>query len=134
MINDNDKIKMFEMRVRGCTLEEIGRTYSITRERVRQILKSATSRSTSLIRGRDGIIYPNISNWLRDNDYSIGEFAVMLGYKLGGNRSATRLSHLLKDRHTQGFRMPQILKILEVTGMTFEEAFKLEEDNKNLNQ
>ena len=52
MINDKDKIKMFEMRVKGATLQEIGDKFGITREGVRQILKSTISRYTSMIRGR----------------------------------------------------------------------------------
>lgn len=44
MINDRDKVKMFEMRVNGCTYEEIGHTFKVTRERVRQILKDTISK------------------------------------------------------------------------------------------
>ena len=48
MINDKDKVKMFEMRVKGGTYEQIGHIFNITRERVRQILKDAISRETTI--------------------------------------------------------------------------------------
>ena len=96
MINDKDKIKMFEMRVKGATLQEIGDKFGITRERVRQILKSTISRETSMIRGREGIIYPNISKWLKDNDISISEFTEMLGKNKETPKSVCRISHILK--------------------------------------
>lgn len=86
MANDKDKVKMFEMRLNGCTLQEIGNEFGITRERVRQILNSVTRRGTSMIRGREGIIYPNISKWLKDNDISLEEFAAMLGEIKGCNK------------------------------------------------
>ncbi|MBY7007906.1 XRE family transcriptional regulator [Clostridium botulinum] len=130
MINDKDKIKMFEMRTRGCTLAEIGEMYGITRERVRQILKSAISRSTSMVRGREGIIYPNISKWLKDNDVSIEEFAEYLGKEQNfKKKKVTRLSHILKGKGE--FTMQEILAVLKVTRMTFEQAFKTIRRNKH---
>lgn len=47
MINDIDKVKMFEMRVKGCTYEQISKLFNVTRERVRQILKDAICRETT---------------------------------------------------------------------------------------
>lgn len=122
MINDNDKVNMFKMRMKGYTLEEIGKEYGVTRERVRQILKDATSGRTNNVRGRKGIVYPNISKWLRDNNLSIKEFSVLLGYAHTNN--SDKLRRLLKGK--QQFKMNEILKILEITKMTFEEAFELD--------
>ena len=124
MISDKDRLRMFDMRLKGYTLEEIGLEFEISRERVRQIFRSAISRSTSLERGRKKIVYPNIAKWLKDNDVSIGEFAEKMGNK---KNSVTRLRHNLSNEHTKGFLMPEILKILEITGMSFEEAFKVRE-------
>lgn len=122
-INDKDKIKMFEMRIRGCTLQEIGDEYGITRERVRQIMQSSISRSTSMIRGREGIIYPNISKWLKDNDVSLEEFKSALQIEQNLKyKNATRLSHILKGKGE--FSMSEIRGILKITNMTFEEAFQ----------
>lgn len=127
MIGDEDKIKMFEMRVKGCTLQEIGDRYGITRERVRQILQSITSRSTSMVRGREGIIYPNIKKWLKDNDISIGEFAKLLGKEENIKmKTHTRLSHILKGKGD--FTMTEVRSVLKVTDMTFEQAFKIIEN------
>ena len=75
MISDKDRVKMFEMRVNGCTLADIADKYGITRQRVHQILQSNISNGAKMARGREGIIYPNIKKWLKDNDISIVEFA-----------------------------------------------------------
>lgn len=125
MISDRNKVKMFEMRVRGYTLEAIGKEFGITRERVRQILRSVCSRSTSIKRGCESMIYPNIAKWLMGNDVSVGELSEMLDKS--SNRSAVKLSHKLHGKHIRGLAISEIRKILEITGLTFEEAFKLDE-------
>lgn len=129
MISNKDKVKMFEMRLEGCTLQEIADVHGVTRERVRQILQSVISRSTAMKRGREGIIYPNISEWMQDNDISIEDFGKLLGKEEGIKmKNHTRLSHILKG--VGEFNMTEVKSVLKVTGMTFEKAFKLESEEE----
>lgn len=128
MISDKDRVKMFEMRVNGCTLADIADKYGITRQRVRQILQSNISNGAKMARGREGIIYPNIKKWLKDNDISIVEFAKLLGKEENIKmKTHTRLSHILKGKGD--FTMTEVRSVLKVTNMTFEKAFETINDN-----
>lgn len=120
------KIEMFAMRLDGYTLQEIGDKYGITRERVRQILTTVACRKANIRKVTENLKYPNLSKWMRDNDVSMGELWVKMGNK-PANSGTTKISRLLKGDASLGLRMDQIKKILEITGMTFEEAFA-EED------
>ncbi len=116
-MTDKDKVKMFEMRLRGCTLQEIGDKFGITRERVRQILsESIKERNENL----NEIIYVNIAKWLKQNDISLFKFSKMLYPK---SNSSTRLKNKLTKSKSE-LKISQIKKILEITGMSFEEAFE----------
>lgn len=122
MISDKDKIQMFAMKVDGHSLEEIGKEYGITRERVHQVLSSIISHRPAVKRGVDRIIYPNIAKWMRENDVTISDLVVKLGYKFS-YAAVAKLSSQLNGSAKLGFRMDEIRKILDVTGMKFEEAF-----------
>lgn len=118
-MTDKDKVKMFEMRLRGCTLQEIGDEFGFTRERVRQILSGAIrERKTNM----DEIIYVNIAKWLKQNEISLFKFSKMLDPKVN---SSTRLKNKLTKSKSE-LKISQIKKILEITGMSFEEAFEEE--------
>lgn len=118
-MTDKDKVKMFEMRLRGCTLQEIGDKFGVTRERVRQILSEAIrQRNTNM----DEIIYVNIAKWLKQNEISLSKFSKMLDPKAN---SSTRLKNKLTKSKSE-LKISQIKKILEITGMSFEEAFEEE--------
>lgn len=108
-------MKMFEMRLDGCSFEEIGQHFGITRERVRQILESRT------IKGRVGrrisnCVFPGIVNWLHKNDMTLKELCD--GTNCLGTSAFYRKMHGELE-----FNMPQIKAILAFTGLTFEEAF-----------
>lgn len=119
MISSKDKVKMFEMRVSGCTLQEIGDEFGVTRERVRQILSGAIrERKTNM----NEIIYVNIAKWLKENEISLSKFSKMLDPKAN---SSTRLKNKLTKSKSE-LKISQIKKILEITGMTFEKAFEEE--------
>ena len=67
----------------------------------------------------DKIVYPNIANWLKNNECSISEFAI----RVGMNRST--LDSKLQGRNK--FNSDEIKRILDVTGMKFEECLKMKE-------
>lgn len=130
MRSEDEIINMFALRVKGATLQEIGNEYGITRERVRQILRTYISKSTSMKRGREGIIFPNISLWLSNNKVSMQEFGTMIQKQKGFNgckNSGNKVSNRLKGKGQ--FTLQEVEIILKITGMTFEEAFKREIQN-----
>ncbi|ABQ23601.1 helix-turn-helix transcriptional regulator [Clostridium kluyveri] len=121
MISDEDKIKMFEMRVKGCSLRTIGNEFNVSHEYVRRILKDACNKGALIKRECKGMVYPNIAKWLMENDVSVSELGKMSG------ESPIRLRHILSGKNINSFTIDEIRKILEVTGMTFKEAFRLDD-------
>lgn len=108
-----DKVEAFRMRLEGCTLQEIGNRYGVTRAYIHQVLGCG-------ITGRKyatACIYPGIARWMSENEMNGCQFNKKLGI--------FSRSSLLYDRlegKTQ-FKVDEIKRILEMTGMTFEEAF-----------
>ena len=129
-MTDKDKVKMFEMRLSGCTLQKIADKYGITRERVRQILLQSVTNRKVIRKDYEfdegnlaKVVYPNISDWLMINGISIPEFARELSQEQGINyKATTRLENALQDKVE--FTMKEIVAILKVTGMNFEYAFR----------
>lgn len=112
-MNDQDKIKAFEMRIKGCTLQEIGDAFGVTREYIRQVLQHAASEGGRR-KGRHR--FPNIDRWLYDHKKTQRDLA-----------ESTGVSYQSICSYLTGKRDPQfnfINKVLEITGMPYESAFK----------
>jgi hypothetical protein len=121
-MENKDKVKMFEMSLEGYTLDEIGKSFGIAKERVKRILANVASREAAIKRDCENMLYPNIAKWLKENDVSIKELNVKMGHR-STNSEILKLNKLLHGINTFGMRMGDIKKILDITGMTFEEAF-----------
>ena len=115
MISNEDKVKMFSMRLEGATFQEIADKFGISRQRVQQLL---CSNRPSTRKTLNKIVYPNIAKWLDDNGMNIYCF----GERCGLSSTSLR-NFLLLDL---GCTKYTIDKILEVTGLTYEEAFRKE--------
>ena len=107
-------ITMFQMRVDGFSLEEIGKRYGVTRERVRQILESAMK---SNCRGNAKCIYKGLKNWMLTTGTSGYKMLKDLKFGYGTSSLYARLSG------QKTFGLIEIKAILAYTGLTFEEAF-----------
>lgn len=110
----------FEMREQGKTLQEIADTLGVTKQRVAQYFagtKYAAGRHYRKVRS----IYPNLANWMYENNFCIATLLVNMGYQYTAD-NALRLKRRVNG--DAEFRMRDIKKILELTGMTFEECFK----------
>ena len=118
-----DIVIMFEKRISGATLEEIGKEFGVTRERVRQILEANVK--NPVIKKSSGCkcIYPALTEWMMTNGCS--------GYKLchESGVSRTMVSFYNKLQGKNPFTITEIKQILAYTGMTFEEAFGTVEAN-----
>lgn len=114
-----DRIRIFELRLDGMTLEEIGKEYGISRERVRQILEEVThgydrkARCSYMRR----CIYPGLKNWLLENRMTASELNKELAFAGKPTLFYNRMTGVTK------FNIDEIKTILAYTGMTFEEAF-----------
>lgn len=107
-----EKIKVFEMRLDGYTLQRIANEMGVTRQRIYQILYKRPRRGFKSI-------YPMLNVWMNDNK----ETYVSLAPKMG--MSKYTISQKLQGE--KEFKKLEIDRLLSLTGMTYEEAFALEE-------
>lgn len=120
MQNKESIVQMFEMRLDGFSLEEIGQHFGITRQRVQQILGD---KPVKYGRPVSKCVFPGIVKFLCKHNLSVRQFGTNLGY------SGNSLTIYHKLWGINKFTMPEIKKILAYTGMTFEEAFGEEKNH-----
>lgn len=116
------KLKAVEMRLNGATLEEVANEFGCSKQNIQQefkkIYESLTSNKCQKI---SRVIYKGIANWLLDNGKSVSSLAAMV-YDNYSPRKGTWFFE--KMRGERVLNIQEIKKILEVTGMTFEECFE----------
>ena len=117
-MNREDKIEVFKMRLDGFTYQEIAEKYGVSKQYINQMLQNVISEKRN--KALNKIVYPNIANWLKDNEYSsISEFA---------RKTRIQRATLSNKLHGTGkFNSDEIKRILDVTGMKFEECLKMKE-------
>jgi hypothetical protein len=113
-MNREDVINMFQMRVDGCSMEEIAKRFGVTRERVRQIFEAALKDNG---RPMARCIYKGLRNWM----LTTGNTAYKLCKDVGVWKNTTTLYNRMLGK--KQFEIEEIKSILAYTGMTFEEAF-----------
>jgi hypothetical protein len=116
MITSEQKVEMFKMRLEGKSYDYIGRQYGISKQGVSQILLWAICGTAKILKG---CVYPAISEWCQTNNKPIHQLAIECGLD----------SHTfyLKLRGKSNFKQDEIEKVLSITGLPYEEAFKKEE-------
>ena len=113
-----EKIDAFTMRLDGYTLQEIGDKYGLTRERIRQTFASITTKSGISRKGYKNYIYPNISDWMSDNNVK----QIDLSKKLGC--AQVTISSYLTGKNPPSFAFINLM--LELTKMPYEVVFSKE--------
>ena len=116
-----DKKEVLDLRNRGVKQAEIARMMGCSRARIGQICGGKNILHKRSVALHDDLIYPNIARWLFENQVSMAAFSQSMG-KGKRNSSYTRIVECLHGKRR--FDISEIKKILEVTGMTFEEAFE----------
>ena len=116
-MNRDDKIKAFKMRLDGFSYQEIAEKFGVSKQYINQMLQNVISERRN--KAVNKIVYPNIANWLKDNECSISEFVIRVGIK------RSTLDHKLHGRNK--FNSDEIKRILDVTGMKFDECLKMKE-------
>lgn len=109
----NHKIaEMYEMRLNGCTLNEIAERFGISKQRVQQLIPD--SGNIRFAKAINQCIYPNIRKWMYENNSNWSRFAVLSGLSINRIRRA-----LIGENITKSV----IDKILDTTGLSYEIAF-----------
>ena len=113
-------MEMFQLRIEGRSLQEIGDRFGITRERARQILNKPYANKPHAGGIATRCVYPAIRRYLKTNVISQKDFAERIGVSNSG------LTNVLLGKRLPKKRM--IDKILSETGLTYEEAFRTDAD------
>lgn len=121
-INIDEAIKM---RNEGATYEEIGQHFGVSRQRIHTLLGGGDFKKNA--QQYTKIKYKGLKKWFRETNTTFSGFARLIGAK-----NTTAYIRKIQNWLTEGgerdrtFTIDQIKKMLEVTGMTFEELFEEE--------
>ena len=113
-----EKIDAFTMRLNGYTLQEIGDKYGLTRERIRQMFASITTKSGISRKSYKNYIYPNISDWMIDNNVKQSDLSKKLGC------AQVTISSYLTGKNPPSFAFINLM--LELTKRPYEVVFSKE--------
>ena len=117
---------MCKLNEEGKSYKEIAAIYGISKQRVYQILRKGDKRYFRHISKRL-VKYTGLRNWMNTNKISFNELVTRV-FEYYHSEHYRRLFDRLRSGHLP---MPLIKKILEVTGLTFEECFMEEDENGN---
>lgn len=117
------KIEAFRMLTNGSTYREIGDHFNVSKQYIHQVLHHEISGRSS--KPLTTIIYPNLKKWMLENDYTVLRLQKEIGFS---SRNVASMYSKLRGERILPIGLAR--KILDITGMTFEKCFLLEEDTE----
>lgn len=115
-----DRIEIFTMVVGGISVKQIAEKFGVSRQTIYDVIYYKRPRRRMTI---CKIKFLGIRNFLIKNNLSIRGFARLITDSKVPNQIYMKL------KGEREFRYSEIVKILDVTGMTFEEAFAKDKIN-----
>lgn len=106
-------LDMKEMRLSGCTYQEIATKYGISRQRVYHIISTASKERIKHY--SNNYIYKGLVQWMRENDIN----TVNLGVIIHNSKQLTDAKLCGKSK----FNINDIVAIIRESGLTFEQLF-----------
>lgn len=110
-----EKLDCFLMRLDGYTYKQIADKYGVSKQCIQQALTQITNKEAKP-NSKDK--YCNLSRWMKTENQKRYAVAQIIGI--------TPYSFSRKINGKSEFKLSEIKKILQFTGMTFEEAFREE--------
>lgn len=108
------------LRKKGMTYQEIADSMAVSKAYVAVLLDKTVKTSNFHIWPIELSPYPALTQWMNDNQMTRQELAEKLGY----SPSTSSCYIITKIMKTDKFTKKEIDKLLELTGMTYEELFK----------
>lgn len=119
---------MYKLNEEGKSYNEIAAIYGISKQRVYQILRKGDKRYFRCISNRL-VKYTGLRNWMNTNKISFNELVT----RVFGYYHSEHYKRLCWRLRSGCLALSLIKKILEVTGLTFEECFMEEDKNGSPN-
>lgn len=110
-----DRVKAYEMRLQGYTLQEIADRFHVSRQRIQVLLPGKVEERNLNFK----VVYPNLRTFFKEHEVLEKD----LSQALGVSDAAVRKWMKGADCMTKS----GIDKLLAFTGMTYEEAFQRED-------
>ena len=108
------------LRQKGMTYQQIADSMGVSKAYVAVLLDRTVKTSNFHIWPVELSPYPVLTQWMNDNQMTRQELAERLGYSISTNSTYI----VDKIMRTDKFTKKEIDKLLEITGMTYEELFK----------
>lgn len=108
------------LRKQGMTYQQIADSMGVSKAYVAVLLDKTVKTSNFHIWPIELSPYPVLTQWMNDNQMTRQELAEKLGY----SPSTGSYYIITKIMRTDKFTKKEIDKLLEITGMTYEELFK----------
>ena len=115
----DEKLQAYKMLLDGCTLQQVGDKFGVSRQRIAQLFPVKRLRREM---ASESCIFPNIAKWMERNDYGYMDIARMCNFP------HNTIQYALK--HDANITKLLIDRILKATGMTYEEAFYKDTDEE----
>lgn len=128
-MTNEQKVQAYKMILDGYSYGEIAKKFGCSRQNIQQIFGGLKKPRKSINR----IIYLGIKKYMEDNRIGYTELLKsMYPEELVKNSKRTCLR--MKLTGESNISVQEAKRILKVTGMTFEEAFRTEEEDVQLSQ
>lgn len=114
------KDRAVELRKQGLTYTEIGKRLGVTKQRIAQCCAGMTP-PRFYERDIADVKYSGLKRWMIENKVSSLELMKRMGIYNGS--APTNFKNRLSGKASRQLRMDEIVKILAVTGETFEQLF-----------
>lgn len=117
------KLEAYGMRLDGCTYQEIADKFGVTKQCIQQSLFPSTDRRNKR-HNSEICIYAGLAQFIDENNVTQRKLGRVIEMNYVEQNSTNIRKRITGETP---FKINEIYKILEFTGMTFEECFALKE-------
>jgi hypothetical protein len=114
--------EMENLRELGYTYQQIGEMYGVSKQRVYQIIGKSNEKYFRY-KDENSVVFVGLRDWMNENKVSINALCRKI-YRNAHPVLVSKVINWLNGKND--IKLSVVKKILEVTGLTFEQAFRVE--------
>lgn len=119
------------MRLDGCTYQEIADKFGVSKSHIQSTLFSSCGGKARKKNNSDMCVYVGLAQFINEHNVTQRKLAEVIGTKCSQSNTS-RLRRKITGESQ--FKINEIYKVLEFTGMTFEECFALKKSEVKENE